>query len=92
MYVVDVGSSGVRRRKRARHLPKVHGRLDPDAFGTGQSLYTVEGRIAATGRLARGLRDANPRQLRFVGLLFAASLGFIALMAVVMAVVGHYVG
>jgi hypothetical protein len=75
-----------------RHLPKVEGALDANAFGTEQSLYTVEGRIAATGRLARGLRDANPTQLRFIGRLFAACIGFLVLLAIIMSVVGHFVG
>jgi hypothetical protein len=87
-----VGRAGVRRRKKVRHLPKVEGPLDASAFGTEQSLYTVEGRIAATGRLARGLRDASPTQLRFVGRLFAACIGSLVLLAIIMTVVGHFVG
>jgi hypothetical protein len=75
-----------------RHLSKVEGRLDPNAFGSEQSLYTVEGRIDAIGRIGRGLRAASPSQRRFVGRLFAACIAFLVLLAVIMSVVGHFTG
>jgi hypothetical protein len=47
-----------------------------DAFNAPNT-YLVEGRIAAIGRIGRGMRDASPRQWRFIGLLAAATLAVI---------------
>jgi hypothetical protein len=58
------------------HLPKVSGPADMGAFDAPNT-YLVEGRIAATGRLARGIRDAGPEQWRFIGKLAAAALAVI---------------
>ncbi len=87
-----MGSAGSRGRKRAHHLPKVEGPADMRAFGPSQSPYLVEGRIEATGQLARGLKNASSSQLRSLGLLFAVCVGFLALVAIVMSIIGHFVG
>jgi hypothetical protein len=62
------------------------------AFGPEHSPYTVEGRIEQTGRLARGLRDASPAQLRFVSRLFAATIGALIVLACAVWLVGRIVG
>jgi hypothetical protein len=62
------------------------------AFGPEHSPYTVEGRIEATGRLARGLRDASPAQLRFIGRLFAATIGALVVIGAAMWLIGRIVG
>ena len=71
-----MGRAGIRRRKRVHHLPKVGGPVDADAFDAPNT-YLVEGRIAAIGRVARGMRDASPKQWRFVGRLAVATLAVI---------------
>lgn len=87
-----MGRSGIRRRRAARHLPQINQPVDMRAFGPEHSPYTVEGRIEATGRLARGLRDASPTQLRFVGRLFAATIGALVVLGVAVWLIGRIVG
>ncbi len=46
-----MGSSGIRRRKRVRHLPKVHG--DVEATYDHPDPYTPMGVVAGIGTIAR---------------------------------------
>jgi len=87
--LTGVGRAGIRRRKAVRHLPKIESTLDLRAFGPEHSPYTVEGRIEAVGRLARGMRDASPAQMRFLGRLFAACIGFLVVVGTAMWLFGR---
>jgi hypothetical protein len=54
--------------------------MDPTAFGTQHSAYTIEGRIEAVGQLARGAKRADRAQWRFVNRLFVALVGALLVM------------
>ena len=69
-----MGRAGVRKRKPNRHLPKVSGDFDMRAFAPEHSPNTVEGRIEAIGRMARGVRTMSNAQRRFLRRLIAATI------------------
>lgn len=83
-----MGSSGMKRRKGRRHLPKVPGNVPTEGWELRHSAYTIEGEIEGAGRFARGARHASPgRRIGarlFVGVWFAV----FALALVVLAVTG----
>jgi hypothetical protein len=64
-----MGRGGNRRRKPARHLPKVEGGVG-DARPFQQSPYSYEGAIESIGVFARGTRGMSPAQARVVRRLF----------------------
>jgi hypothetical protein len=82
-----VGSSTSRRppkrRGKTRRLPPVSGHIDPTAFGTQHSGYTIEGRIEAIGQLARGANRASKAQWRYVNRLFVVTIAALAVLFVV---------
>ena len=62
-----------KRQNKIRRLPRGGPHIDPTAFGTPHSAYTIEGRIEAVGQFARGANYASSAQWRFVQRL---ALGF----------------
>jgi len=74
-----MGRSGIRRRKKTRHLPKLGGANDPRAIGVpaSPSPWLVEGQIEAVGRTGRALRDGSPAQNRYLGRLAALAIAAI---------------
>jgi len=74
-----VGRSGKRRRKPARHLPKVEARGETRTFQ--QSPYSYEGAIESIGIFGRGTKGMSAAQARLVRRLFA-------LMVAVLVVIG----
>jgi hypothetical protein len=79
-----------KRRNKSRRLPPVGGHIDPSAFGTQHSAYTIEGRIAAVGQLARGASRASEAQWRFVNRLFIALMGALLVLFGVIWLVGRF--
>jgi len=63
-----MGRGGNRRRKPARHLPKVEGSAAARPFQ--QSPYSYEGAIESIGVFARGTRGMSAAQARVVRRLF----------------------
>jgi hypothetical protein len=90
-----VGSSTSRRppkrRNKSRRLPPVGAHIDPAAFGTQHSAYTIEGRIEGVGQLARGANRASKAQWRFVNRLFVATVGTFLVLVGVIWLVGRVV-
>ena len=84
-YAENVGSSTSRRppkrRNKVRRLPPISGRIDPTAFGSEHSAYTIEGQIESVGQLARGADRASAAQWRFVGRLFIGFVGVLVAIA-----------
>jgi hypothetical protein len=76
-----MGRSGNRRRKRARHLPKVEGRTETRTFR--ESPYSYEGAIESIGIFARGTRGMSATQARLVRRLFALMVAVLILIGVV---------
>jgi hypothetical protein len=74
-----MGQSGNRRRKPARHLPKVEG--GTRAFQ--QSPYSYEGAIESIGIFARGTRGMSTAQARLVRRLFAVMVAVLAVICLV---------
>ena len=77
--ILAVGRSGNRRRKPARHLPKVEGEARR-VFQ--QSPYSYEGAIESIGIFARGTRGMSAGQARVVRRLFALTLAVLVLICV----------
>jgi hypothetical protein len=84
-YAEAVGSSASRRppkrRNKVRRLPRTGGHIDPSAFGTEHSAYTIEGQIESVGLFARGASRASAAQWRFVGRLFIGFVGVLVAIA-----------
>src|ERR1700736_1802544 len=77
-----VGSSGIRRRKQTRHLPKVRGHVDS---GPEPSPWTPMGVVAAYGKIARAAGSSDHRQRRAgmaMALAFMLPLAVIAIIAI----------
>ncbi len=64
-----MGSRGIRRRKRARHLPKIH-HLDGAELGEPSPL-TPAGVIRSYGKIARALDDPDRSRRRAGWVLYS---------------------
>jgi hypothetical protein len=85
-----MGRSGIRRRKKPRHLAKLGGG-DPRRIGvTPQpSGWTVEGQIEAVGQTGRALRDGSPAQNRYFGRLAAITIAALVVIGAVAWLIGR---
>ncbi len=74
-----MGRSRNRRRKPARHLPKV----EAETRTFQQSSYSYEGAIESIGIFARGTRGMSAAQARLVRRLFALMIAVVVLIGLV---------
>jgi hypothetical protein len=72
-----MGRSGNRRRKPAKHLPKVEGASETRTFQ--HSPYSYEGAIESYGMFARGTRGMSAAQASLVRRLFALTVAALVL-------------
>jgi len=86
-----VGSRGIKRRKPARHLPKVRGRGSSDAgWAMTHSPYTPEGGIESASKFGRpGGSPRRRRELRRMGLLLLIAPVVLFAIAVIVTLVSR---
>jgi hypothetical protein len=82
-----MGRGGIRRRKPARHLPKVEGVSEMRPFE--HSPYTYEGAIESIGQFARGTSRMSAAQGRVVRRLFVAMVAALVVIGAAAWVIGR---